>query len=365
MSTATSLMERVNCQGCGADMIYNPEKESLYCENCGNTLPIQADQAELKPIDVEKGLLMSEEETTELSEEKILNCSGCGATFAISSRETSVKCPFCGARNTVSNNFNNRIIKPQAIIPFKIGKEKASEIVSMWLGKGFFTPSSLKKAARIDEIKGIYLPIWSFDINIEADYDVEIGYYYYVTETYTDDQGNQQTRQVRKTRWEYHGSHESDFYKDLPVLALKKGLDVRYFDKISYYNYEKARTFDSKFLLGFESSIYDKDLPEGYEEGKNKAEKKLKDKIINNLPGDTYRNLSISTRIREAYFKHLLVPAWVVQYTFKGKNYQILVNGQSGKIAGKKPTDTMKIILVVLAVVLIIGLLVYFFSNAQ
>ncbi len=359
MSQKTSLMERVNCPGCGADMIYNPEKERLFCENCGSTRPIPAQNIKIQRINVEEGLKMREEETLDLNKEKVVNCQSCGATFTISTLEASIECSFCGARNTVSQNFSERVIKPQGVIPFKIGRKKASEIIRKWLGSGFFTPSSLQKASRIEEVKGVYVPTWIFDIALSANYQVEIGTYYYETKTYTDSQGKTQTRKVRKTRWRYYSGHRSGDYSDIPVLGVSKGLKTKHFDKIAQFSYQTAKEFDSRFLLGFESVIYDKDLSRSFDEGKDKAEKKLEQEIISSLPGDTYRNFHMDARVSYAFFKHLLLPVWVVSYLYKGKNYQVLVNGENGKIAGQKPVSTWKVLLVIISIILL-GILIYF-----
>ena len=53
-------------------------------------------------------------------------------------------------------------------------------------------------------------------------------------------------------------------------------------------------------------------------------------------------------------FKHALLPLWVGTYEYLGKHYQLLVNGQTGKVGGKKPTDKTKLTLFVAGVVLVI-----------
>ena len=55
--------------------------------------------------------------------------------------------------------------------------------------------------ALTDTVQGIYLPYWTFDAQADADWTAEAGHYYYTTETY-DGNGQTQTRQVQRIRWE-------------------------------------------------------------------------------------------------------------------------------------------------------------------
>jgi hypothetical protein len=57
------------------------------------------------------------------------------------------------------------------------------------------------------------------------------------------------------------------------------------------------------------------------------------------------------------------LPLWVGTYQFHGKPYHLLVNGQTGKVAGTRPRDDLKIVLVTLSALLLlvlIGMLVYY-----
>ena len=55
----------------------------------------------------------------------------------------------------------------------------------------------------------------------------------------------------------------------------------------------------------------------------------------------------------------LLVPAWLVAYRFQGKAFQVVMDGRSGKIKGKRPFSVVKIVaLIVILVALIVAIVV-------
>jgi len=76
------------------------------------------------------------------------------------------------------------------------------------------------------------------------------------------------------------------------------------------------------------------------------------------VPGDTYRNLRIDPAYSGQTFKHILVPVWLLTYTFGARTFQVVANGCTGIMAGRYPKSPWKIALVVLAVILVIALIV-------
>ena len=86
--------------------------------------------------------------------------------------------------------------------------------------KGWFHPSKLKQIARADHIHGIYIPAWTYDALSSSDWSGQAGYYYYVTQTYTEN-GQTRTRQVRKVRWKQRSGSFKSSFDDILVSASK------------------------------------------------------------------------------------------------------------------------------------------------
>jgi hypothetical protein len=56
-------------------------------------------------------------------------------------------------------------------------------------------------------------------------------------------------------------------------------------------------------------------------------------------------------------FKHVLVPIWLLVYVFGARSFQVVVNGYTGRIAGRYPYSPWKIALLI-ALALVIAMLV-------
>ena len=81
------------------------------------------------------------------------------------------------------------------------------------------------------------------------------------------------------------------------------------------------------------------------------------------VPGDTHRNLSVNTSYADRTFKHVLLPIWLVAYTYGSQNFQVLVNGYTGVIAGQRPYSWLKITLAVLGGLAVVGLIALIASH--
>ena len=58
-------------------------------------------------------------------------------------------------------------------------------------------------------------------------------------------------------------------------------------------------------------------------------------------------------------FKHVLLPIWVAAFRYRGKVYQILVNGQTGEVQGARPYSWIKITLAVAAAIVVAGFIIW------
>jgi hypothetical protein len=75
------------------------------------------------------------------------------------------------------------------------------------------------------------------------------------------------------------------------------------------------------------------------------------------VPGDTYRNLVIHPTFSARTFKHILVPVWLLTYTYGPRVYHVLVNGHTGRMAGEYPKSPWKIALLVIGVIIFVLIL--------
>jgi predicted RNA-binding Zn-ribbon protein involved in translation (DUF1610 family) len=360
MEENSSLERIVNvpCSSCGGEMAYDPGKQQLLCGNCGSTRELPRANDKVVEISFEEAASLADQPQGYGVASKVFHCNSCGANTSVGPDQVSFNCPFCGSTNVNAEAHEARVIRPSGLLPFKVTKTAALEKFKVWIGKGFFAPSNLKRLAQLDKIRSVYLPFWTYDADTFSDWSAEAGYYYYTTESSTDSNGNVTERQVRHTRWEYvSGYHERDF--DDVLVVGSTGLEQKFSEQIFPYELNEIVNYDGRFILGHDSEVYQKDVKEGFGVAEGIMDTQIRAEITRQVPGDTQRNLHIQTQKSAITFKHILLPIWIAAYMYNNKVYRFLVNGQTGKISGKRPTAAWKVILLIL-IILGIGVGCYF-----
>jgi hypothetical protein len=72
------------------------------------------------------------------------------------------------------------------------------------------------------------------------------------------------------------------------------------------------------------------------------------------VPGDTQRNLQIHPTFSKRTFKHILVPVWLLTYTYGPRVFHVIVNGYTGRMAGEYPKSPWKVALLIIGVIIVI-----------
>ena len=88
-------------------------------------------------------------------------------------------------------------------------------------------------------------------------------------------------------------------------------------------------------------------------------EDQIRSDVIGDIGGDEQRVDDIRTQWEDLKFKHILLPIWVAAFRYRGKVYQILVNGQTGEVQGARPYSWIKITLAVAAAIIVAGVIIW------
>ena len=223
----------------------------------------------------------------------------------------------------------------------------------------WFAPNKLKKAALDPQFtKGLYLPYWTFDAQLEARYTGQRGEYYYETKRVRNANGKMVQQRVRKTRWYPASGRVSGFVDDTLVKASqqRKG---KVPGKIARWNLKLLQPFNSSFLRGFITEKYTIPLKQGHLAAKDEAEQIAQRWCRQDIGGDTQRVTHMDMRLSDETFKHILLPVYISAYRYNGKEYNFFVNGENGAISGSRPYSAWKIFLAILFGLIVIGLIVF------
>ncbi len=353
------------CINCGAELKYKPGTAQVKCEYCGHEETIEQDGQEFQELDLKPYLkeLGSQSHSEEIL---MLQCKNCGANQHIEENYKSLHCVYCSTPLIIEDAQKEDWILPGAILPFQFDQKKSHQIFSNWVKGLWFAPNNLKKAALDPQhTKGLYLPYWTFDAQLYAQYRGERGDYYYVTVPYTTTENGKtvtRTRQEQRTRWSPANGDIQGFVDDTLIKASDQKRNPIP-QKISNWKLDALQSFNSNFLSGFVTEKYTIPLKEGHLSSTKEAEKIARSWARKDIGGDTQRVHQIQMQLSDETFKHILLPVYISAYQYTGKKYRFYINGQTGTISGKRPYSFWKIFFTVILVIIVLSIIGYITSK--
>ncbi len=358
-----SALKKHPCPECGGDAEWNATKQALACPYCGTILPWSdgGDRlgAAIVEHDLEAALASVSAENRGLNDEKkSVKCESCHAISIFDPDRAAQRCDFCGSPSIVPVDDLTDVITPESLLPAAIPNSQVRDQLREWYRSRWWAPNKLKRAALTDTLHGIYLPYWTFDAHVDAHWTAESGYHYYVTETYRGSDGKTHTRQVRKTRWKPSAGSLSHFFDD-DVVPGTAGVHAALLRKVEPFpTLTDLKPYEPAFVRGWTVERYQVDLRQAATTSRMQMDNVIRQLCERDVPGDTHRNLQVEAFHQGRTFKHILVPVWLVSYTYGTGNYQVVVNGYTGRMAGEHPLSWVKITLAVIGAILVILILV-------
>jgi len=355
----TPAGKRFPCKACGAFLEFVPGTTELRCRACGTVNQIaSSDSGAVVESDFLATLnhLASAAPSIDVI---TIKCDSCAAEVTKQAEVTSFACPYCG-NNLVSQPTSHSIIRPGAVLPFKIPKDQASKLFRQWVTTRWFAPNRLKRFSELKEqFSGIYVPYWTYDCRTTTRYTGQRGEYYYVTVG----SGNNR-RTERRTRWYPARGTVFNAFDDVLVRA-GSSLPEKHLDQLEPWDLENLVEYNDDYLSGFRAETYKLGLPQGFAVAKVLMQPTIEATIRNDIGGDTQIINSTDTDYRSITFKHILLPVWVSAYRLGNRSFRFLVNARTGEVQGERPYSAWKIFFAVTGALIVIGIIIAFAMNSR
>ena len=356
-----TAVEKHPCPACGAQAEWNPARQRLVCPFCGTEAPYETNSATgaIEEIDLVRTLREMPDDLREWRPgTRTVQCRSCKAVSVFEAARVGQNCQFCGSPSLVDYAEIKAPIRPQSLLPFKVTESQVRESIHRWYASKWFAPGKLKSRALVDTVTGVYIPYWTFDARVHCPWWAEAGFYYYTTETYRDNQGHTQTRQVRQVRWQAASGIIDHVFDDEPVPGTQ-GIDQGLLREVQPFPTTDLVAYDTAFLSGFVVEHYQVVLIDAAKRSQDQMHQQLEALCAAQVAGDTYRNLRIEPEYSAQTFKHILVPVWLLAYTYGASRYQVVVNGYTAAIAGQYPKSPWKILFVTVLVLVVVLIVMY------
>ena len=142
--------------------------------------------------------------------------------------------------------------------------------------------------------------------------------------------------------WRWRNGHTSINVTDL-LIAGNQHISRLILERLYPFSLNDLVVYTPDFLAGWQALAYDVTLPDAWEQGKAVMREKAKKACYANIDSSHVRNFSMTADFSDETWRYILLPVYLAAYKFEDKVFQVMVNGQTGSVAGQKPVAWWKI----------------------
>ncbi len=328
---------KLECDYCGST--YDPAQiEALYADKDKAAAAAQASAeerdkaaAKAKAEAADSGEWDAEDITGDWGAEgegiKSYTCPSCGAELICDETTAATSCPYCGNPTVVPGQFTGAL-KPDFVLPFKLSHKDAVDALKKHYKGKIFLPKAFAAGNKIEKVAGIYVPFWLFDGEAKGCARYE------ATRSRTYRNGNQEITETDHFDVFRAGSVK---FEKVPVDASEKMPDD-HMDSIEPYDYNDLKPFSTAYLPGFLADKYDVSVEDSKERADSRCRNTLSDALRASVSGyETCVPISEDAGIKRGKVHYALMPVWLLNTKWKGKDFLFAMNGQTGKLVGNLP----------------------------
>ena len=331
-----SVLQQYKCPCCDGAIEFSSREQRMQCPYCDTEFEMETLEAYDRELKEESSDAMTWDtaaggEWTEGEKEglRVYVCQSCAGEIVTDETTGAASCPYCGNPVVMKEQFLGDL-KPDFVIPFKLDKKAAMEALKRHYKGKLLLPKVFSQENHIQEIKGVYVPVWLFD---------------------TEAQANMRWKATRVRSWS-----DSDYiYTETQHYSVTRGgtiafdhvpvdgstkMDDALMESIEPFDFSQAVDFRTAYLSGFLADRYDVGSEQSVARANDRIRTSTEQAFASTVGGyTTLIPVCNHVQLKNGRAKYALYPVWLLNTTWKGKNYHFAMNGQTGRFVGDLPMD--------------------------
>ena len=331
-----SVLQQYKCPCCDGAIEFSSREQRMKCPYCDTEFEMETLEAYDRELKEESSDDMTWDtaaggEWTEGEKEglRVYVCQSCAGEIVTDETTGAASCPYCGNPVVMKEQFLGDL-KPDFVIPFKLDKKAAVEALRRHYKGKLLLPKVFSQENHIQEIKGVYVPVWLFD---------------------TEAQANMRWKATRVRSWS-----DSDYiYTETQHYSVTRGgtiafdhvpvdgstkMDDALMESIEPFDFSQAVDFRTAYLSGFLADRYDVGSEQSVARANDRIRTSTEQAFASTVGGyTTLIPVCNHVQLKNGRAKYALYPVWLLNTTWKGKNYHFAMNGQTGRFVGDLPMD--------------------------
>lgn len=352
-----SDLMQYKCPSCGGQVEFDSNSQQMKCPFCLSEFDLEslkafeeqfsdAQQESSMNWENEAGSEWTQGETENL---RVYSCESCGGEVIADETTAASKCPYCDNPVIMTGQFSGDL-KPDLVIPFKVDKEAAKAALLKHMEGKFLLPKIFKSENHLDEIKGVYVPVWLFDASVQADLR------YRATKVRRWSDANYRYTETKLYAIRRRGGLS---FSNVPVDGSEK-MDDTMMESLEPFDIKQAVPFQPAYLSGYLADRYDVDAAASIDRANQRIRQSTLDEFRKTVQGyDTVTLEHDSIQLQNGQTKYALYPVWLLNTSWNDKKFTFGMNGQSGKFVGNLPIDKAKAAIVFGVVTVVVTIISY------
>ena len=339
------------CPNCGSYLAFNPDLQKWKCDSCGSvfdekTLLAKAAEYQRKEEAEHAGHTHAQAAPEQAAPEQaasqaepdtgaqvVYHCPACGSEIITDETTVATSCYYCHNPVVLQGKLTADM-KPDQVLPFSIGKEKAIDGFMHWVSKKRFVPKGFFARDRVKQMEGVYYPHFISDCTVDGTYEGE---------------GRRSTvmdmgREIVTTT-EHYAIHRRGMISFHNVMRpALKSTNRKLSDGIHPFPLEEVKPFSGAYLSGFLAERRDMTQDEATADVENELTDYVAPMLTESVHFDSY-NGSSSAELLSKECRYTMLPTWVLTYVKPGEKepYYYAMNGRTGEVCGKLPIQKSKL----------------------
>ena len=313
--------QRFVCPQCGGRLTYSPDGSSLTCEYCAQRRTVagthQETRSNLPGQDFTIAMATAKGHSRPVAT-RTFECHACGAVFLLAPEMVSLTCPYCASVYVIEQAETRQLLPPEGVIPFSIPESIVRRIMIAW-----FKQQRLPANIRLDPPRGLYFPAWIFTISGPLPWNSLIP------------DNNDFDTPYAMDGWKTHSGMELVAQDDILVPGSQT-VPEKWSDRFCHYDLDQLVPYDPAYLADWPAESYQINLSDASLEARSMVLEQARSAVKNKIPA-FHKNLYLDSKdLMVETFKLILLPVWISHCRVDQKNYPIMINGQTGKVWGRK-----------------------------
>ena len=321
------------CPACGGALHFESDTQKMKCPYCEAEIETEAlrQMDEMLDDDIPEEITWDNTAGTDWNGEdgqlRTYSCQSCGGQIVTDETTAATQCPYCGNNVVMAGNLAGTL-RPDIVIPFQLDKEAAVEAYKKHLKGKILPPKNFKDENHIQEIKGVYVPVWLFDADTKSAFTFRATR----TRTWSD------SRYIYTRTSYYHVIRKGDLgFADVPVDGSQK-MDDALMESLEPFDMSKAVDFRTAYLAGYFADKYDVSAEDSVTRANDRIKNTTEATFAATVLGYTsVIPTSAKVGLTRGQTRYALCPVWLMTTKYNGEDHLFAMNGQTGKFVGNLP----------------------------